>query len=108
MAKAKVTHSTDGVCVTFKGNPKSPEPSLGVIKFPGGNVEVSRTTDGKYWAHISIDNASFVENSRIDHNYEGYNALTREQYLNRQIPQGDKVNHVAVLVNGPFVDNSTL
>ena len=67
MARAKVIHSTHAVTVLFAGNPADPEPQTGVIKFPGGHVEVTRTTDGKYWAHTYIDNAAVIYNSRIDY-----------------------------------------
>ena len=33
---------------------KRPEPAQHIIEFPGGAVEVSRTTDGNYWAHIIV------------------------------------------------------
>jgi hypothetical protein len=31
-----------------------PEPAQHVIEFPGGAIEVSRTSDGNYWAHIIV------------------------------------------------------
>ncbi len=34
---------------------KRPESAQHVIEFPGGAVEVSRTSDGNYWAHILIN-----------------------------------------------------
>jgi hypothetical protein len=34
---------------------KRPEPAQHVIEFPGGAVEVSRTSDGNYWAHILVN-----------------------------------------------------
>jgi hypothetical protein len=66
MAKAKVTHSDDAVQITFKGNPKSPEPSTGVIEFPGGHVEVSRCSDNTYWVHVGFVNGSNIVQGRID------------------------------------------
>ncbi|MHB1265894.1 MAG: hypothetical protein ACYC1S_16015, partial [Gemmatimonadaceae bacterium] len=33
---------------------KRPEPAQHIIEFPGGAVEVSRTSDGSYWAHIIV------------------------------------------------------
>lgn len=66
MAKAKVTHSTDAVQVTFNGDKRNPEPSTGVIKFPGGHVEVSRCTDGTYWAHIAVVSGANIMEGRID------------------------------------------
>jgi hypothetical protein len=81
MAKHKVTHHKDGTTIEIKGNPKNPEPTIAVIKFPGGNVEVSRTSDGQYWAHITCvqeDNPGdgsqrgAVVSSRIDYTHEAY------------------------------------
>lgn len=66
MARAKVVHSDDAVLVEFLGNPNSPEPSTGVIKFPGGHVEVSRCTDGTYWAHINTVSGVNIVEGRID------------------------------------------
>lgn len=39
---------------------KKIESSQHIIEFPGGAIEVSRTTDGKYWAHIIV-NRGFSE-----------------------------------------------
>ncbi len=33
---------------------RRPEPAQHIIEFPGGAVEVSRTTDGCYWVHVLI------------------------------------------------------
>lgn len=52
MARFKVTHSDDACCIQILGNKRNPEPSTAVIRFPGGFVEVSRCTDGSYWAHL--------------------------------------------------------
>lgn len=77
MAKAKVVHSDDAVAVIFEGNPKRPEPTMGVIRFPGGFVEVSRCSDGSYWAHLKLDNGNLsspeyeIADSRVDYDYEG-------------------------------------
>lgn len=34
---------------------KRPEPAQHIIEFPGGAIELSRTTDGNYWAHIMVN-----------------------------------------------------
>lgn len=79
MARARVTHSDDAVQVTFRGDPRNPEPSTAVIAFPGGHVEVSRHSDGSYWVHVArntrINNADEdllgdIVESRLDHTYE--------------------------------------
>ncbi len=32
-----------------------------IIEFPGGAIEVSRTTDGNYWAHIMVNREYIVD-----------------------------------------------
>lgn len=70
MARAKVVHSDAACTIIFDGDKRSPEPPTGVIKFPGGYVEVSRTSEGKYWAHLYRDEDSTIENSRINYSCE--------------------------------------
>lgn len=37
------------------GDRAKPEPAQHIIEFPGGAIELSRTTDGEYWAHIIVN-----------------------------------------------------
>jgi hypothetical protein len=110
MAKAKVIHSDDAVTVVFKGNPKSPEPTMGVIKFPGGHVEVSRTKDNKYWAHIRVDKADSIKSSRIDYDFEGYTKAVEDETspVIPDIPYHDHIEHMAIMIDGPYVASETL
>ncbi len=98
MARAQVTHSDDAVCITFEGDRRRPEPSTGVIRFPGGCIEVSRTSDGTYWAHISVNRADGYEkagrvvDSRVDYKNESGR---------RDIPpieSAEMVEHIAIRV----------
>lgn len=43
---------------------RRPEPAQHVIEFPGGAVEVSRTEDGCYWAHVIINRAQVVDDTQ--------------------------------------------
>lgn len=89
MARAEVTHSTDAVQITFRGDRRRPEPATGVIVFPGGHVEVSRCSDGSYWAHVEfVDPVNCVE-SRIDYIAE---ATGSQELLD------PRVKHIAVRV----------
>lgn len=97
MAKAKVVHSDDAVMIKFEGNRSNPEPSTAVIKFPGGHVEVSRTTDGRYWAHVEAENPECIQESRIDYNHEGYVATGGKMV----VPHADKIMHMAILIGRP-------
>lgn len=94
MARAEVVHSTQAVKVIFKGDPRRPEPPTAVIEFPGGHVEVSRTTDGDYWAHIEVVAPANVKDGRIDYD-------ERRQPGNisvADLPGAEHVAHIAVLV----------
>jgi hypothetical protein len=41
--------------IVLKGNPKKPESDV-CVKFPGGQVEISRCTDNTYWIHVVVNN----------------------------------------------------
>lgn len=91
MARAKVIHSTDSVQITFYGKKMHPEPSTAVIKFPGGHVEVSRCTDGSYWAHIAVVDGVNIVKGRIDRTDGGVAVETMNN--------AECINHIAVLVD---------
>jgi hypothetical protein len=95
MAKAKVIHSKDAVQINFLGDIRNPEPSTGVIKFPGGHVEVSRCSDGSYWAHIEVVDPVNIINSRVDYS----NAYQHNIKAVQDFPHGDHVKHVAINVS---------
>ena len=97
MAKAKVVHSQDGCTMIFKGDVKHPEPALGVIKFPGGEVEVSRTSDGSYWAHLSVDDDATLEDSRVDYRYQM--APENAEHI-PSIPGEEYIQKLAIRVRG--------
>ncbi len=101
MAKAKVTHSDDAVTIEFRGNPQIPEPSTAIIKFPGGYVEVARTTGNEYWAHIQVhqlndaSSPGIITDSRIDYEFETYVDL---RGLIPEVPRADKLQHIALRI----------
>lgn len=92
MAKAKVTHSADACQITFYGDKSSPEPSTGVIQFPGGHVEVSRHSDGSYWAHVAVDDPASIVEGRIDRAFGASQAV-------EQMPEAELVKHIAIRVD---------
>jgi hypothetical protein len=103
VAKLKnIVHSDDACTLIFKGDIKHPEPATGIIKFPGGHVEVSRTSDGNYWAHLSFDEQASVVGSRIDYNHEGYAATGGSI---PDVPHADKIQHFAFLVKGKYLES---
>lgn len=101
MARAEVTHSDDAVHIRFRGDKRRPEPSTGVIEFPGGHIEVTRHSDGSYWVHVArnvrITNpdeqvlGQIVE-SRIDHTYEA-----RERGI-PPLPEHAAIEHLAIRI----------
>lgn len=94
MARATVIHSEDAVNIVFEGNKAKPEPGTGIITFPGGNVEISRCSDGSYYAHISIEDPSTVVASRIDYDYEGQKT---EGIID--VPKANHIQHIAMRIN---------
>lgn len=94
MARAKVVHSDDAVMIEFKGDRRKPEPRTAVIKFPGGHVEVTRTSDGKYWAHLEVVAAANIAGSRIGYEYDAWKALGIPE-----LPMGTQIKNVALLVS---------
>jgi len=90
MARANVVHSTDAVQINFYGDKAHPEPSTGVIKFPGGHVEVSRCSDGTYWAHVAVVEGVNIVDGRIDRAGRVQAAADLED--------ADQVNHIAIRI----------
>ena len=91
MARAKVTHSADAVQITFNGDRRNPEPSTGVIKFPGGHVEVTRCSDGTYWAHIAVVDGANIIDGRIDRGGQGEAV--------EDMGNAVSVNHIAIRIS---------
>lgn len=99
MAKLKnIVHSIDACTLIFKGDKKNPEPTYGIIKFPGGCVEVARCSDGSYYAHIEADKSENIIDSRIDYNHEGYS-----KHGIPDIPDQNKIKKLAVKIKGEFL-----
>lgn len=54
--RLKVTSfGDDAEGIALKGDPRNPEPVHTRIAFPGGDVDVVRTTDGEYWVHVRVN-----------------------------------------------------
>lgn len=101
--KFRVTHSDDAMTVHIAGNKANPEPATVVVKFPGGFIEVSRCTDGGYWAHFQRnlesnedvgEVAGAITESRIDKTLEAWRANPTIP----QIPAHADVQHIAVKI----------
>lgn len=53
--KGNVTLLKKGDHLELKGDRNNPESIYASIRFPGGEVYVARTSDGSYWAHITVN-----------------------------------------------------
>ncbi len=103
MARFKVTHSQDAACIEIQGSKSNPEPSTATIKFPGGFVEVSRHSDGSYWAHVSRqleeneecgEVPGVIVDSRIDLTFEGAEGGRNV----RDIPSADRIQKMVIRI----------
>jgi len=43
------------VGVELEGNPRKPEHDSFRVKFPGGEIDIERCTDGSYWIHMLVN-----------------------------------------------------
>jgi hypothetical protein len=82
-----------------------PEPATHIIEFPGGAIELSRTTDGNYWAHIIVNRdfalpddcdglrAAYgaIVGSRIDYDFPSDPNIVN-------VPNAEQVRQIAVLI----------
>jgi hypothetical protein len=68
-----------------------------IIGFPGGDVEISRTSEGNYWVHVAIRDEGQLLDVRLNatHRY----CMSSNAALRLEIDRGD-VEHIAFLV-GP-------
>lgn len=86
--------------ITLLGDKNRPESAQHVIEFPGGAIEVSRTTTGEYWAHIHINR------DWKDSDMEGVHGAMGEVVGSRiatpdgikPIPEQAGVSQIAVLI----------
>ncbi len=72
---------------------KRPEPASHIIEFPGGAIELSRTSGSDYWAHIIV-NRDFAlpgEVSRMDYAFPACPNLV-------PVPNASELRQIAVLI----------
>ena len=92
-------------CIHLKGDPRSPEAAQHIISFPGGSIELVRTDDNEYWAHIAVHKGQVlhdipsqslrgtVVDSRIDRTYHAARELGIQE-----IEDLPSVEHIAVRI----------
>jgi hypothetical protein len=84
---------------------KRPEPATHVIEFPGGAIELSRTSEGFYWAHIIV-NRDFALPEDIEGMEAAYGQIvdSRIDYEfpadpnTVDIPNSQQVRQIAILI----------
>lgn len=73
-----------------------------IVGFPGGSVEISRTTDGEYWVHVAThqntpeDMPGRIVDARVDADRRYCDATNRA--IRDEIAKGG-VNHIAFRVS---------
>lgn len=80
---------------------RRPEPAQHAIEFPGGAIELSRTTEGLYWAHILINRDWGLEDMSGYRNRIGRAVGSRIDFNNgfiHTIPNQEQIHQIAVLV----------
>ena len=88
-----------GVRNTLIGDPNIKiEKPYTIIGFPGGDVEISRTSDGNYWVHVAVRDGGKLIDARLDAALR-YCDETNE-LMTAEINRGD-VEHIAFLVKSP-------
>jgi hypothetical protein len=81
-----------------------PEPATHIIEFPGGAIELSRTTDGNYWAHIIVNRDFTVDDTRGLRAAYGKIVGSRIDYEFPcdpnivAVPRAQRVRQIAVLI----------
>jgi len=86
---------------TLHGDPKiKPEKPYTIIGFPGGDVEISRTSDNKYWIHVRVEQGSelFQNGVILDARVDAKGRYTEiNDVLRTELDKGD-IDHIAFLV----------
>ncbi len=86
--------------IELKGDPKRPESAEHIILFPGGSISVCRTTDDKYWAHITVNHNKPISGAGMMDSKRG-----EIEFVRIDTPDGVKeidhqgTDHFAVLIS---------
>jgi len=80
----------------FGDKHKKAEPIHHTIAFPGGHINVTRTTDDQYWAHIWVNTEQILE----DHEHSKLGEIKRIRIDTEDGVKTieEKTNHFAVLI----------
>lgn len=75
-----------------------------VIEFPGGAVEISRTTDGNYWAHLIVNRGDVLDDVSGFRSCQGQIVGSRIDYEHPvnpcviEVPNGTQVSQIALFI----------
>ena len=79
---------------------EKPEPAQHVIEFPGGAIELSRTTEGTYWAHIIVNRDHRVDDTRGL--FAAFGQIVGSRIDSEDgvhpLPEHEKITQVALLI----------
>jgi hypothetical protein len=91
--------------ITLHGDKtKKVESSQHIIEFPGGAIEVTRTQDGEYWAHIMVNTGDACGEGQGFDRTNAEITDTRIDFLDPAIgvcsiqPSDKPFNHIAVRI----------
>jgi hypothetical protein len=84
----------------LKGDHGVPESAQYIIIFPGGSIEVSRTSNDEYWVHIEINTGEILPET-VRASKKGQIIDSRLDYSNgiEEIPNLENLKHIAVRVS---------
>jgi len=80
------------------------EKSYTIVLFPGGAVEISRTTEGDYWVHVAVkgstpeDPPARVTTARVD--ARGRYCDELNAFIAKDLAKGD-IDHIAFCIKPP-------
>jgi len=86
---------------TLKGDKTAKaEAAQHVIEFPGGAIEVTRTTDGNYWAHIIVNQQDGFPDGSTRESARGEVIGSRVQTDDglREVAGAESLTQIAVLI----------
>lgn len=88
-----------GKKIELFGDKSTPESAQQIVIFPGGNIEVTRTSTGEYWVHISVNKSQILPET-IRMKKLGKIIDTRLDYSDgiREIPNPEDLLHLAVKI----------
>lgn len=86
----------------FGDKTRKVEPAQHIIEFPGGAIEISRTTDGNYWAHIMVNKGQVIDDAEGRESAHGVIVHSRMQMEGAtsvaRIPNEEAIQAISILI----------